>query len=122
MNKCLILFSIVLLGGCAAEMQTRSGNQSAFPQSKITMYENKAEGINTIISNKALESFKTEYAEAPENKAFAQSASGAWNWKSNRTSVEHAKTSALIGCQRNNKKSENLYPCKIININGAWVE
>ncbi len=112
----------MLLGGCATEMQTKSGNQSALTQSKITIYENNAEGINTIISNKALESFKTKYVKASENKAFAQSTSGAWSWKSNRTSVEHAKTSALIGCQHNNKKFEDLYPCKIININGTWIE
>jgi hypothetical protein len=122
MNIFLILFSVLLLVGCATEMQTKDENLSSVPQSGIKIYENNRKGINAIISKKALESFNTEYTKAPRNKAFAQSTSGAWNWKSNRTSVEHAKTSALIGCQRNNKRSEDLYPCEVININGAWVE
>jgi hypothetical protein len=91
-------------------------------QPMFTIYENDKHGIESIITNKALESFKTEYAKASKHKAFAQSLSGAWNWKSNRTSREHAITSALISCQRNNKKSEDLYPCVIINVDDEWVE
>ncbi len=88
----------------------------------ITIYKNHAKGIDSIIGKKALKSFTTEYKNSSLNKAFAQSTSGAWNWKSNRTSMEHAKTSALIGCQRNNKKHEDLYPCKVIHLNNEWVE
>jgi len=73
--------------------------------------------IDSIITNQALKSFKTDYSKASNHKAFAQSLSGAWSWKSSMTSVEHAKTSALIACQRNNENSEDLYPCKIINVN-----
>lgn len=76
----------------------------------------------SLITGSALRSFNEDYIEAPKNRAFAQSTSGAWNWKSDRTSIEHAIISALIGCQRNNKKSEDLYPCKVIHINDEWVE
>jgi len=87
----------------------------------MTIYSNDKKGIESLMSNKALKSFKTDYAKASNHKAFAQSVSGAWNWKSNRTTKEHAITSALIGCQRNNKKSEDLYPCKVINVDGEWL-
>ena len=81
----------------------------------------KVFAIESIITNKALKSFKTDYLKATSHKAFAQSASGAWNWKSNRTSKAHAIKSALISCQRNNIKNEQLHPCKVINIDGDWV-
>lgn len=84
-------------------------------------YETKA-GVDPIINKKALKSFNDKYVNAKLHKAFAQSQSGAWNWKSNRTSVEHAKTSALVGCQRNNQKNKALYPCKIINVDNQWIE
>jgi len=113
-----IVLILAFLGtGCT----TQHYMQPKFEESnKITIYQNNRIGIESIISNKALSSFETEYANAPKNKAFSQSASGAWNWKSNRTSVEHAITSALIGCQRNNRKSEDLYPCKVIHVNDTW--
>jgi len=119
MKLLVLLVSVLIVTGCA--------NQQVSPPkvevvNEITIYENKENGIPSIISNKALISFESDYAKASKNKAFAQSVSGAWNWKSNRTSVEHAKTSALVGCQRNNKKSEDMYPCKIIHINESWVK
>ena len=117
--KYIILISVFVLSGCVTQ-QVKQATEK--PSSQITIYQNNEEGINAIITNKALVSFNNEYLEATGNKAFAQSVSGAWNWKSNRTSIEHAKTSALIGCQRNNKKSEDLYPCKVIHINDTWVE
>ena len=117
--KYIVIISIFILSGCTAQQIKQTAET---PSSEITSYQNNLTGIDSIISNKALQSFKTEYSKAPTNKAFAQSVSGAWNWKSNRTSIEHAKTSALIGCQRNNKKSEDLYPCKVIHINDTWVK
>ena len=110
MNQYLLLFTFVTF--CFGAAEETNG---------FTLYTDDSEGIESLITNQALASFKSKYKEASQNKAFAQSLSGAWSWKSNRTSVEHAKTSALIGCQRNNKKTEDLYPCKVVNINGTWV-
>jgi hypothetical protein len=120
MKYLAITLGIIVLSGCATQGQI----QSEPPKSelKIKLYSNNKSGIESIITNQALKSFNTDYAKATKNKAFAQSASGAWNWKSNRTSIEHAKNSALIGCQRNNKKSEYSYPCKVIHLNGNWVK
>ena len=111
---------VILITGCAT-----TDNPSINPQGKlskeITLYTNDKKGIESLITNQALKSFKNDYSKASKHKAFAQSVSGSWNWKSNRTSKEHAIKSALIGCQRNNKKSEDIYPCKVININGKWL-
>ena len=114
------LVFLILATGCSTTEKTSIPLKSNASKS-ITIYSNDKKGIESLMSNKALESFKTDYAKASKHKAFAQSASGSWNWKSNRTSKEHAITSALIGCQRNNKKSEDLYPCKVINIDGEWL-
>lgn len=118
--KFLSLIFVTLITGCATTDKpsvTPQGNAS----NSITIYTNDKKGLDSLITNQALKSFKSDYANASKHKAFAQSASGAWNWKSNRTSKEHAIKSALIGCQRNNKKSEDLYPCEVINIDGKWL-
>lgn len=120
MKYLAIALGVIALSGCAAKGPIQSETVRAEPRFKL--YSSNKTGIESIITNEALKSFKTGYANATDNKAFAQSASGAWNWKSNRTSIEHAKNSALIGCQRNNKKSEDLYPCKVIHLNGNWIE
>jgi len=112
-KKVYLLVFIFGIVSCSTKAEDEKG---------LTIYTSDSEGAESLITNQALESFNTEYKEASKHKAFAQSLSGAWNWKSNRTSIEHAKTSALIGCQRNNKKSEDLYPCKVVNINGKWVK
>ena len=118
--KILYACAMFAFSACASQPSQPAGRQK--PASEITIYQNNQQGLDSIISNRAMESFQGEYADAPENKAFAQSVSGAWNWKSNRTSIEHAKTSALVGCQRNNKKSEDLYPCEVIHVNDTWLK
>ncbi len=72
------------------------------------------------MTNQALKSYREEYIHATEHKAFAQSAVGAWSWKSNRTSIKHAIENSLIDCQKNNKGHEAEHPCKIINVDGKW--
>ena len=119
--KLLIVVGSLLFVGCSS-IDTTSSIQSDTQKNSIKIYENNEIGVESIITNRALKSFKEEYASAPKNRAFAQSESGAWNWKSDRTSKDHAITSALIGCQRNNKKSEDLYPCKVIHVNDQWVK
>ncbi|MBT3032192.1 MAG: hypothetical protein KME67_12835 [Candidatus Thiodiazotropha sp. (ex Codakia orbicularis)] len=120
MKKSFLLLSLFSLVSCSSQYQKPAQIKSQ-PESMV-IHTNHENGVASIISNEALESFNTKYAKASKNKAFAQSLSGAWNWRSNRTSIEHAKTSALIACQRHNKKSEYIYPCKIIHINDAWVD
>jgi hypothetical protein len=113
------LIVCVMLSGCAT---TALEKQPELTAGNIEKYKNPKSGVESIITNTALSSYNEKYLSASEHKALAQSLSGVWSWKSNRTSVEHAKTSALVACQKNNLKNEELYPCKIINIDGVWVK
>ena len=119
MRSTIILILALVVAGCTVQQVKHSTVEGS---KKMMVYQNDKAGIDSIISNKALSSFQEEYSAALKNKAFAQSVSGAWNWKSNRTSEEHAITSVLIGCQINNKKSEDIYPCEAIHVNDSWVK
>ena len=81
----------------------------------------QVQGEASIIRKKALKSYKKSYMAARSHKAFAQSESGSWAWKSNRTSKEHAVNNALAYCRKNNKQNEKSHPCRVINIDGAWT-
>jgi hypothetical protein len=83
---------------------------------------NKAIANELLIRKKARKSFTEKYLDASGHKAFAQSDSGNWNWRSNRTSEDHAINNALASCRTRNREFENVQPCKIVNLNGTWVE
>jgi len=118
--KLYILISALLLTSCAAT-ETTVVNKNIKPAQKSVIAKFEPYSIDSIITNSALASYKNKYVKAKSHKAFAQSQSGTSYWKSNRTSKKHATDSALIACQVHNKKFEDTYPCKIININGVWV-
>lgn len=111
---------IPLLVGCATYQQP---THSAPGTGEIVepSFEQKAVGEASIVTNQALKSYREEYVYATEHKAFAQSDMGAWSWKSNRTSIQHAIENSLIDCQKNNKRHEAKYPCEIINVDGKWA-
>ena len=111
--KLSTLALIIFISGCSIHTNSDFDTKG---------HTNTKTGIASIITKDALESYNEKYLAAPEHKAFAQSLSGAWNWKSNRTSLAHAKTSALVGCQKNNTKNEGLYPWEIINADGVWLK
>ena len=85
------------------------------------VFATEQQEVERIISKNALKSYETKYKEAENHKAFAQSETGSWTWKKNMTTKEYAIKAALIGCQLNNKKHEEKYPCKIINVDGSWI-
>jgi len=84
-------------------------------------FKNTFGGI-ILIREEALSSFRQKYIPAKGHKAFAQSASGNWNWRSARTSKDHAINSALASCRARNQDFENGQPCKIINLNDEWTD
>ncbi|MEC7815698.1 MAG: hypothetical protein VX939_05475 [Pseudomonadota bacterium] len=114
-----IVFSAVLVG-CATYEQPMSPTTSPGDISE-PVFEQKAVGEASIMTNQALKSYREGYVHATEHKAFAQSDVGAWSWKSNRTSIKHAIGNALIDCQGNNRRHEAEHPCKIINVDGKWT-
>lgn len=116
----IFIVFIPLLVGCATYEQPIPTETST---SEIVepSFEQKAVGEALIMTNQALKSYREEYVHAIEHKVFAQSDVGAWSWKSNRTSIKHAIDNSLIDCQKNNKRHEAEYPCKIINVDGKWA-
>lgn len=76
---------------------------------------------SSIITAKALSSYKENYLQERSHKAFAQAESGAWAWRADRTSAEHASRSAMIACMNNNAKNQDKYPCVVINVNDQWL-
>ncbi|RYY76492.1 MAG: hypothetical protein EOO52_03010 [Gammaproteobacteria bacterium] len=95
---------------------------------KKTADENKAQANGNLAplnekvlrTNKALKSYNEEYLVAPDNKAFAQSPEGHWNFRSDRVTVEMAKEDALAGCNKHVRPKESA--CVIVNVNGEWVQ
>ena len=83
---------------------------------------NKAVGGIIIKRKSALRSFREKYLDAKGHKAFAQSDSGNWNWRSNRTSKEHAINNALASCRGRNQDFKNWQPCKIIHLDEKWTD
>ena len=75
-----------------------------------------------ITRKQAFKSFREKYLASKGHKAFAQSASGNWNWRSNRTSRDHAINSALASCRARNQAFEKTQPCITINVNGEWTD
>jgi hypothetical protein len=123
--KVYISTLVILLSGCAITETHEPKEEFVIPKTlEPVEVETKVEkiiNIESIITNQALMSYKGKYLKASTHKAFVQSESGAWNWRSNRTSKEHAINSALISCQADNKKYEEMYPCKVINVDGEWA-
>ena len=120
MRSGIFIVVSALLVGCATHEQPISTATSA-GEIVESSFDQKAVGENSLMTNQALKSYREGYVHATEHKAFAQSDVGAWSWKSNRTSVRYAIENSLKDCQRNNKRHEAEYPCKIINVDGKWV-
>jgi hypothetical protein len=112
----LIIFSVIA-SGCTVQQQI----QPTPNYGEYVRYENNAKGKDKLMHLDTVKGFE-EYSSYRDNKAFAQSLSGAWGWTSEATSIEHAKTGALANCQVNNTGAEFLYPCEVINLNGEWIE
>jgi hypothetical protein len=74
--KYLVLIISIMLVGCSVNI---SNDQPISTEGSITKYRNSKSGIESIITNDALESFD-RYSNASKHKAFAQSLSGAWVW------------------------------------------
>ena len=77
---------------------------------------------SVIIRKKARTAFEQKYRKARDHKAFAQSASGNWNWRSNRTSKDHAINNALASCRARNHEHEAKQPCRIVHVNDEWTD
>lgn len=125
MKGVVFAVGVLALGGCVVpppqDPYPAMDDMNTTSQERSFLIDKQARDMDALMTNQAVASYRNEYLKATAHKAFAQSDSGAWSWKSNRTSIEHAINNALIGCRANNKRSEAEYPCKIINIDGEWT-
>jgi len=96
----------------------QSGSQPSENAAKSEEIVKSEESV--LRTNAALKSYKEDYLLHPQNKAFAQSPDGHWNWRSDRVTVEMAKEDALAGCNKYTKKDGQA--CVIVNVNGEWVK
>ena len=79
-----------------------------------------AQNLSDIFSSqRALEAYQTRYAEAGDNKAFAQSLGGAWAWTQNRTKPEDAIDYAISRCEHFRRGQGS--PCVLVDLNGELV-
>ena len=71
----------------------------------------------SIISKKALTTYRNVYKNAKPHKAFAQSDTGAWAYRYGENSRQKATSTTLDNCKKFNKGK----PSRIINVNNEWV-
>lgn len=76
-------------------------------------------GAEIIRTKDALKSFKKEYLHQKDQKAFAQSPTGAWAWRAERTTREFAIEDAVNAC--NNYLEANEPRCVVIHVNKEWM-
>lgn len=90
---------------------------------QIQVHEHEGRDYFTAFSTKSsAKDYKNIYLKNKNHKAFAQSSTGFWAWSSNQVSLPNAKQTALNNCKKSNSKSEERYPCKIIDINGTMAD
>lgn len=122
MKASYVLFSVLLLSSCVANKSLQ--NETSLEKIDWNAYKNQidtlidsGDGLHTKYIRKA---FLTSYVNRSMNKAFAQSESGAWGYKSGFDDVELVVEAALGHCELSNRGFRNTKPCKIVNVNGVW--
>ncbi len=76
-------------------------------------------GTEIIRTKDALKSFQKEYLHQQNHKAFAQSPTGAWAWRAERTSREFAIEDAVNSCNTYLEATEPR--CVVIHVDNEWV-
>jgi len=81
-------------------------------------------GVDDLITTKAVTSYEEEYMQEANPKVFVQSAAGAWTWRSRggaNLTLEELKTKSLASCN-SQWMSKTGHKCKVVNVNGEWVD
>ena len=103
----LSLIVAILLSGCA----TNSLSEKELEIAK-----------NRLKTKSQVESYQVNYVDAEFHKAWARSKTGRSAWVADRFTEDDAIEQALTTCRDINKKREKKHPCKIINLNGEWID
>lgn len=92
---------------------------------KMADFNKLPNGIKILVSNSAKKSYLNKYSKAENPKAFAQSPIGAWHWYTKTDtglSLEKLKEKALKSCNKVNTVIKTKQSCKLVNVNGQWVQ
>ena len=111
-----VLVVSVVMAGAALMKAVASGG--LLPAARPPDAAHQAE-VLTRLGSPARSAFLTEYARAPEHKAFAVSAGGAWGWKGGAGSEDEAVDGALSSCAAN--RQSYTPECAPVNIDGEWL-
>lgn len=117
---------------CETYAKKRSGNPECsvvnvdgtwVEDAKLIPVPDAFASADDLITLNAKKSYLDKYVKDKTDKIFVQSSTGAWTWKTKGTkdvSLEQLKAQALESCNKNFKEElENR--CKVVNINGKWV-
>ena len=115
MLRISIVSFVLLLGACAST--TKSPSVDNVP----SLFDDVPIKKEQLIAADALIALKQKYKKSQNNKAIAQSQSGAWGYTFNQPSEQNASEGALKWCRKYNERHETLSPCEVININDQWV-
>ena len=86
-------------------------------------FPEQIDSIDQITGNAAKKKFEKEYIKAEGDKVFVYSYSGKFGWRaSTELSIERMTSLSMENCKNKNKSFKALYPCKVINVNGSWLE
>lgn len=105
----------MILAFCTAAALTGCAIEPTISQEEIEL------ATKHLHTKRALESYTVNYSEGEYHKAWAMSESGVWTWYLDGFTQEMAIEQALSTCRTYNKKYENKFPCKVINLDGQWL-
>ena len=84
----------------------------------------KVKSVDDLVTFSARKSYQNKYSKKDNPKVFAQSATGAWQWKSKDSSdltLDDLKEKALELCN-DNWRIRTGHACRLVNINGEWLD
>ncbi len=90
---------------------------------KIQPFADHLKGTEKLTTDNAKKYYLNGYQKVKGNKVFVFSHTGAYRAKSStKKSVEELTKKAMKECRSSNNKWESKYPCKVVDVNGEWVD
>ncbi|MGL1956344.1 MAG: hypothetical protein OCD00_03355 [Colwellia sp.] len=128
MKPLLFLGLITLVLSCSNATQkpstipTEGGGSPTSLHNPNIIFDYIPQNIDTLIMVEALGTYFHQYRNASGVKSFAQSEGGAWAYVTNRETQEVSDIDVLNACEKHNIKFSEVYPCKLINVSGKWLD
>jgi hypothetical protein len=120
----LVLAMLVFSSTAKASSQTsvEVGKLPNTSDNPNTIFDSVPQVTDLLITFKALDAYENSYRTETGFKSFAQSEGGAWAYVTRRNSQETANLDVLNACQKYNLKYAAIFPCKLINVSGSWLD